>query len=96
MNQDHSEAVSNLGVLLLAMTFALLGWLQNHTMMRHGLFAAATWAGGVFAMRIASAVGLATLQDARLFNGWLAWLVLSMLIAAWVSTWHVVRCLEKE
>lgn len=87
---DH-RIIGNVGVLFLAVVFAVLGWVQNHPMMRQGLFAAATWVGGVFTMRCLNEMGIGTASQARLFNGWFAWVVLSMLAAALLTQWIVDR-----
>lgn len=88
MNQ---EAASNLGVFALTVLFAALGWINDHTMMRHGLFAAATWSGGALTARLFRESGYATVEQVRLFNGTFAWVVVLTLIAVWVTQWVIER-----
>ena len=88
MNQ---EAASNLGVFALTVLFAALGWINDHTLMRHGLFAAATWSGGALTARLVREAGYATVEQVRLFNGTFAWVVLITLITIWVTQWVIER-----
>lgn len=96
MSPEQVHAMGNIGVLLLAVGLAGLGWNQNHTMMRHGLFAAATWIGGVFTMRALNALGIGTIEQARVFNSWLAWICIGVLISALLTTWLVERRVRRE
>ena len=91
MNQ---EAASNLGVFALTVLFAALGWINDHTMMRHGLFAAATWSGGALSARLVREAGYATAEQVRLFNGTFAWVVCLTLVAVWVTQWVIERRLR--
>ena len=91
MNQHDQQVVGNVGVLCLALFLAAIGRVHHHAMMRNGLYAAATWIGGVFTMRMLNTLGVATPAEARLFNGWFAWVVLSVLVASWITTWWVER-----
>ena len=88
MNQ---EAASNLGVFVLAIMFAAIGWINDHTMMRHAVFAAATWCGGALTARVVRESGYATVEQVRLFNGTFAWVVVLTLITVWVTQWVIER-----
>ena len=88
MNQ---ETASNFGILALAVMFGVLGWINNHALMRHGLFAAATWSGGAFTARILRELGLFSVEQVRLFNGAFAWVVVVILVTTLATEWLVER-----
>ena len=77
MNQDNA---SSLGILVFSVTLAVIGWIQNHAMMRHGLFAAATWGVEILALRMLRDGDYLTADQARLLNGAYAWMVMVVLV----------------
>lgn len=93
--QQHSQAISNVGVFGLSVLFAVLAWSQDHTNMRHGLFAAAVWTGGVFTMRMLNAVGVGDADDARQFNGWFSVVIGAVLVATWIAQWWAERVVRR-